>query len=234
MKTMHTTTWIKQSGHQPQGSLAHPSEQKPSLNSEMESNKEEWLISFVDVLLLLLTLFILLFALTKAQLGPIHEEALPPAETTALPSAIQDVYENFQSLNNVHATLHNEAVNIEIRSSILFRAGSAQIEKHAHKLFDELLLRLPDAYAYISIEGHTDNTTISTPLYPSNWELSSARASNVVKLLIEKGVSANKLRAVGYADTRPLTDNATKKARERNRRVTIIVHLKENRVFQST
>jgi len=122
-------------------------------------------------------------------------------------------------------TINNKSIYLEIPSSILFHAGSAQIETQAFKVFDELLPRLPPTYAYISVEGHTDNIDITTPLYPSNWELSSARASNVIKYLIANGITANKLRAIGYADTQPTTDNNTKEGRERNRRVSIVIHL---------
>ena len=75
----------------------------------------------------------------------------------------------------------------------------------------------------ITVEGHTDNTPINTPLFPSNWELSVVRASSVVRLFIENGVEARLLTATGYADQRPVDDNATPSGRQRNRRVAITI-----------
>jgi chemotaxis protein MotB len=75
----------------------------------------------------------------------------------------------------------------------------------------------------IIVEGHTDNTPISTPQFPSNWELSGMRASSVVRLFIESGVDGRRLTATGYADQRPLADNATPDGRQRNRRVAITI-----------
>jgi chemotaxis protein MotB len=75
----------------------------------------------------------------------------------------------------------------------------------------------------IEVEGHTDNLPITTSRYPSNWELSSARASSVVRLLIERGVASVRLVAVGYADTRNISPNTTPEGRAQNRRVTLLI-----------
>ena len=75
----------------------------------------------------------------------------------------------------------------------------------------------------ISVEGHTDNTPISTPQFPSNWELSGARASSVVRLFVDNGVDPRRLAAMGYADQRPVADNANTEGKQRNRRVAITI-----------
>lgn len=77
----------------------------------------------------------------------------------------------------------------------------------------------------ISVEGHTDNVPISTDAFPSNWELSVSRASRVVRYLAECGVPANRLRAIGYGETRPLADNSDDQGRTANRRVSIVIDL---------
>ena len=82
---------------------------------------------------------------------------------------------------------------------------------------------LADNEYAIEVEGHTDNAPISTARFPSNWELSSARASSVVRLFIEQGIVAKRLRAVGAADNQPVLPNDTAEGRARNRRVTITV-----------
>ncbi len=75
----------------------------------------------------------------------------------------------------------------------------------------------------IQVEGHTDDIPISTAFYPSNWELSSARASSVVRLFSENGVAPERLVAIGYADNRPVVPNTDAASRARNRRVTVLI-----------
>jgi len=76
----------------------------------------------------------------------------------------------------------------------------------------------------VLIEGHTDNLPIRTAQYPSNWELSAARAARVLRYLVQKGgISPHRLTAVGYADTRPLVPNTTPANRAQNRRVDIAI-----------
>jgi chemotaxis protein MotB len=75
----------------------------------------------------------------------------------------------------------------------------------------------------IEVEGHTDDIPIFTPQFPSNWELSAARASSVVRLFIDQGVAAERLRAVGLSSFHPIGSNETAEGRIRNRRVTVII-----------
>ncbi len=77
---------------------------------------------------------------------------------------------------------------------------------------------------YIRIGGHTDNVPMHSDIYPSNWELSTARAASVVRLFVKDShIQPDKLVAVGYGEYRPVADNATAKGREKNRRIDIIV-----------
>ncbi|HPN37156.1 MAG TPA: OmpA family protein, partial [Melioribacteraceae bacterium] len=81
----------------------------------------------------------------------------------------------------------------------------------------------------VEVEGHTDNIPINTPQYPSNWELSTNRATNIVKLFIEEGIPPVRLRAAGYADSRPklsnvdVNGNSIPQNQAANRRVVIFV-----------
>jgi chemotaxis protein MotB len=77
----------------------------------------------------------------------------------------------------------------------------------------------------LSVEGHTDNVPIQTARYPSNWELSSARAARVTRKLIEQGVAADRIRAIGYGDTRPRSENDSAEGRAKNRRVTFVLQV---------
>ena len=75
----------------------------------------------------------------------------------------------------------------------------------------------------VRIEGHTDNLPIHTLQFPSNWELSTTRATTVLRYFLSRGVASNRLEAAGYADQRPVTGNATEAQRAQNRRVVIVI-----------
>ena len=117
----------------------------------------------------------------------------------------------------------SEDVHLEVSDKILFAEGSAQLKREGQRLLNELAQVLLQHRGVISVEGHTDNRPISSIQFPSNWELSSGRATTVTRHLIDRGLDPIKLRAVGYADTRPLDSNTTSKGRMRNRRVSLIL-----------
>lgn len=117
----------------------------------------------------------------------------------------------------------SEDVRLEMSDQILFAEGSAQLKREGQRLLNELAQVLLEHRGVISVEGHTDNRPISSIQFPSNWELSSGRATTVTRHLIDCGLDPIKLRAVGYADTRPLDSNATTQGRMRNRRVSLVL-----------
>ena len=113
---------------------------------------------------------------------------------------------------------------IRLNNAIFFDSGSAQIKKQSEETLMEVANLLNTVDNYIRIEGHTDNVPIKHSSYPSNWELSTARAVNVVKLFIDKeSFSPNKLIAVGYGEYKPVADNSTDEGRAKNRRIDIII-----------
>jgi chemotaxis protein MotB len=111
-----------------------------------------------------------------------------------------------------------------LTDNLLFASGSATLQSGADQLLDEVaqLLNLDPSHP-ITVEGHTDNQPIATAQFPSNWELSTTRATNVVRFLISRGVIASRLGAVGYADLHPIASNATAAGRAKNRRVEIVL-----------
>lgn len=112
-----------------------------------------------------------------------------------------------------------EGVVLRIRDHALFPTGSADLVEGASELLDRVALVTLELEEPLTIEGHTDDRPIHTSRYPSNWELSSARATSVLRHLIDAGVPAPRLVIAGYADVRPLEPNTTPEGRERNRRV---------------
>ena len=122
-------------------------------------------------------------------------------------------------------------IAVEINASALFSSGDATLGPAAQQTLRAVAQVLAEAEFPVSVEGHTDNTPINTYRFPSNWELSSARASSVVRLFIDAGMKAERLTAVGHADQRPVTGNDTEQGRARNRRVTIMIESRAGEVL---
>jgi chemotaxis protein MotB len=114
-------------------------------------------------------------------------------------------------------------ITVEINASVLFTSGEATLNGEAVSALQAVAQVLAPASFPVTIEGHTDNIPISTFRFPSNWELSAVRASSVVRLFVENGVSPDRLTAAGYADQRPVALNTTDVGRARNRRVAILI-----------
>lgn len=114
-------------------------------------------------------------------------------------------------------------VTVDINASVLFEPGDAQLDPRAVEALTAVAQVLAPTEFPVIVEGHTDNTPINTPFFPSNWELSGVRASAVVRLFVDNGVDPRRLTATGYADQRPVDDNASPEGRARNRRVAITI-----------
>jgi len=115
-----------------------------------------------------------------------------------------------------------DRVEIELNSSMLFDSGSARVAREALAAMQALAEVLGPAPGGIRVEGFTDDRPIATEQFPSNWELSAARAASVSHLLARLGIEPQRLAATGYAQYRPVADNGSSAGRERNRRVVIV------------
>ena len=113
---------------------------------------------------------------------------------------------------------------IHVAERVLFKSGSATLRQESKELLDEvtrLLIKFP---YQVRIEGYTDNIPVSTPEFPSNWELSAGRATAVLRYLVEKqNMPLERLTAVGFSEYRPLVPNDRPKNRAKNRRVRIVL-----------
>ena len=135
-----------------------------------------------------------------------------------------DVMLQNEDMTFVVTSIDKRGLVISLNNAILFESGSAEVKVNNQ----DALLKIADTVDrlnnYIRIEGHTDNIPISTSAFPSNWELSTARAASVVRLFINVcNISPEKVVAVGYGEHRPIADNATEEGRAKNRRIDIIV-----------
>lgn len=117
----------------------------------------------------------------------------------------------------------SRGVTIEINDSVLFPPGQARLQPASMDAMLAIAKVLAASDFPITIEGHTDNIPISTPQFPSNWELSAMRATSVLRLFNDGGVGAERLTAIGYGDTRPVATNTTPEGRAQNRRVSILI-----------
>jgi len=114
-------------------------------------------------------------------------------------------------------------IRLILQEKILFPSGSAELKPETYPILDKLYEILKDLPNPVEVEGHTDSIPISTEKFPSNWELSTARASSIVRYFIAKGINPERLKASGYADTKPIASNATPEGRAQNRRVEIVI-----------
>ena len=133
------------------------------------------------------------------------------------------VAEEMQEMVDVSVTARG--VTISAKGAILFPSGRAKLLPSARPMLDKLANIISESEYNIAVEGHTDNMAISSSLarwYPTNWELSSARASSVAMHFIDSGIPAERFRVVGYADTEPRDTNDTSEGRACNRRVAIV------------
>ena len=127
--------------------------------------------------------------------------------------------------DKVRITESNRGISVEINASILFAPADAVFNSDSKSMLtlQSIADVLTNQPYLIHVEGHTDDQPINTQQYPSNWELSSARAGSVVRLLIGMGIQSQRLAAIGYAANRPITSNDSADGRLRNRRVQLMI-----------
>lgn len=138
----------------------------------------------------------------------------------------EEVSEAIQKLvSNEFITLRRNKLwlEIELRTSMLFTSGSAMPSIDAEVILRQIARSLRDHPNRILVEGFTDDKPINSMVFPSNWELSSARAAAVVRLFQSFGIQPERLTAVGYGEHRPVASNASEAGRLQNRRVVIVI-----------
>ncbi|MBI5089111.1 MAG: flagellar motor protein MotB [Actinobacteria bacterium] len=162
------------------------------------------------------------------------EEAIEVAAETAAQVEVEhlgDVRDGIQAQADAQGVGDKIAFRFEGRGlvltilddSVLFEAAQATLQPGGISILDLVMPALQELPNDIAIEGHTDSRPISTSRYPSNWELSTARATSVLRYMLLQGFDPNRISAAGYADTRPIADNATPEGQAANRRVEIVV-----------
>lgn len=211
-----------------------------------DEDTDAWLITYADMVTLLLCFFIIMFAISTPDGEMVKKvsEALRKEGFYNDAGVIDDPYEDLKkelslALGSsgydqfVAISEQDDAVTMELASSSFFEKGSAKFSKQGVTMLaviSEKLKPLATKDIVVEVEGHTDDTPISTAQYPSNWELSASRATNVVRYLVAQQFPSNKLRAIGMGDGYPKAPNRDATGtpipanQELNRRVVVKVH----------
>jgi chemotaxis protein MotB len=148
----------------------------------------------------------------------------PSTEASHAPAVSDDPLEQIQQTQGLEAKYTPRGIQLTLNDSLLFRSGSATLTDDGKNLLQRVSRIIKPIGRRIRVEGHSDNVPIATARYPSNWELSTARAVNVVKYFIHQGrIDPQLLSAVGYAEVKPRVSNDSEDQRAKNRRVEIIL-----------
>lgn len=188
-------------------SIAFSNQPKASLTTIVPNNQEQLLKALVD----------------KRTAREVEQQRRMQERMNNLAGGLKRVLLPLIKQHQVDITTTKRGVVIDIRASSLFRTGEADIQPGALGVLRKVAAQLNNEKLPIEVEGYTDDIPIKTAQFPSNWELSSARASSVVRMMIDNGVSSERLAAVGLASNHPLVPNDSPENRDRNRRVSITI-----------
>jgi chemotaxis protein MotB len=144
-------------------------------------------------------------------------------DTAILAKELEVTLAHLVDPKHVSISATEDWVQIDLNANLLFLSGSADPSDQARDIFRDIGNKLAPYDNEIEVSGHTDNVPIHNSRFQSNWELSSARATSVVRLLADNGVKPGQLSAVGYGEFRPVADNASEGGRSANRRVVLMV-----------
>lgn len=212
-----------------------------------------WQLTLADMMTLILCFFVIIVAVSKVDqnkyeaISEVLAEAMKSkeaverlkGETIADPTErkTKNLFELQLELakligkdaTGVELKLRPDAVAVNLRGGVFFQIGSANLTQQAVTMLDRLADPLTGANYKLTIEGHSDNLPMHSAQFPSNWELSSARASSVARFLIDRGFPKDRIRVMGLADTQPLVPNTDGSGKDipenqaKNRRVTLLV-----------
>lgn len=195
-----------------------------------------WVVSYADFVTMLLALFMVMYAIMKTDNDKLLElqkkmqqtfnsvNVTKYQDTNQTASVEKMIRENLSQSNSVKLVKSDRGLIIRVNNRVLFDEGSADIKSDAKKTLDEIIKVLTKIDNPVIIEGHTDSTPIKNKIFPSNWELSTTRATNIIAYMTASGgISPKRLSAVGYGEYMPVADNTSISGRMLNRRVDIIV-----------
>lgn len=220
---------------------------------------KKWEIIYSGFVLILLSFFILLTSFSSVDKAKIlsfaksftnaisilpggagfesGEEVLPESpDIVSKESEMAKLFTDLQKFmiklglgKDVELSFSDEGLVMNLADNVLFELGEADVMFEASSLLQKVSSIISKTSYNVRIEGHTDNIPIKTEIFPSNWELSTARAVNVLRYFMKNGkIAADRLSAAGFAEFQPLYDNDSPENRKRNRRVEIVFLFNEN------
>lgn len=230
-------------------------------HAQSHGSSERWLLTYADLITLLLIYFIVLFASSQIDINKYHKIAdslsnafnvipsqggaadsvLPPASSLVMPPvapmygeqetsdkaierAVKKIVADSGASKSLDVHEQKRGLVISIADSAMFAPGSSQINPEMMKTLNKVSALLADVNNTVRVEGHTDDRPIRTAQFPSNWELSTSRATNVVRYLIERNnLPPGRLAASGYGEHYPRVPNLSEAHRAKNRRVDIVI-----------
>lgn len=251
------------------------------VDETVESDAENWLLSYLDLITLLLAMLVVMLAVSRLHGGfqdageqpvdlvgslaakglPAYDGEYAEFDTPAIPASWADAGKPAASAaataaeapaaegevlaqaapplkapskeslglgdlgKSVDVIINEQSVSFRISNELLFPSGQATLSPSGLDVIKRLAAILNKNEYQVSVEGHSDPVPIQTRQFASNWELSSSRATSVLRELVRDGVAGSRLRAVGYAETRPIESNDTPAGRAANRRVELIMDI---------
>lgn len=219
---------------------------------DLHENLDRWLLTYADLITLLLAFFIVMYSMSqldakkfgkmaKALHGVLKggdnvlRHAVEEQETKGhgllklgdlnlINQKIQEKFDKLGQKNLVRTEITERGLVVHIMESALFREGSAKLEPKAMTVLDLLYDQIKGLPNHVRIEGHTDDRPINTVSYPSNWELSTARATAVVRYFIDNhSTPPDMISALGYGEYRPTRPNNSIEHRAENRRIDVVI-----------
>lgn len=209
--------------------------------AKFKTEVENFYVSFSDMVTLLFILFVYLFSVSEidpqklagaaeSMKGSISKETKAQAMNTFQQELkkLQDIQQQINTMikdehleTQVSVSFANNQLELNLGEAILFERGKADLKPNAVSVLSRIGKLFLVTDTNVTVEGYTDNIPINSLQYPSNWELSGARASSVVRLLQNMGIPSNRFIILGRGETHPLLPNTTEANRAKNRRVKI-------------
>jgi chemotaxis protein MotB len=192
--------------------------------------RDRWMVSYADMVTLLFACFAALYASSVVPATATAAAATAAATASAaqangaLAEAIESAVARVDASGDVVVQVDTRGVVVSLPEAGAFAVGQADLSQAARQVMRELATVLEQETGDIRIEGHSDDVPITTSRFASNWDLSAARATEVIRfLLAQTAIAPARLSAAGYGEFRPLVPNDSDNARARNRRVDIVV-----------
>ncbi len=235
---------------------------KKKKNIIIKQGLPDWVMTYGDMMSLLLTFFVLIVSFSSMQETKFKQAASSLKDAFGVLSASESVIAFNDPLvptepsNEVEADILYEVrevekmildegldkqVAVEVREDgvlfrlnapFLFKSGGAELAEEPKGVLEEMSHFFTKFPYKISVEGHTDDIPIGSAKFPSNWELSAARSVTVARYFQSVGMPPSRIGATGYGEFHPIADNATAEGREKNRRVEIFLHLERKDLIQ--